>query len=437
LNGFKFIRIANKLKLLLRGGLPVKHVNSLSRKLTARAISISLIAFLIFLTACGGNGGGSTNSGGEKPAEDNSKPIKIGVMLTLSGPFGSVGEGAKKGIELYFETKNYTLNNRKVELIYEDDENNPQVALRKYRKLVDQDKVDVLLGESSSTTLYAVRDEIDNDKIPLIVSLAAGDAIAWEKKSDYIFRSTPSNYQLGYAAGPYAAKHIGKRAYIVSSDTPTGYEQAAAFKASYEENGGQVMKVDYAKPGTSDFATYMAQIAEAKPDVVYSLAAGIDGMRFAMQYKTFGLKEKIPLMTQTPTDLATTPEMVDALNGTYLRFDYNPALDNAANKTFIEAYKKKYGDKALGGEQYGYDSALYLGTAIEKAGSVKSEDLVKVLKDLTYESPRGKVSIDPKTHNGVFDMYMFKYTMKDGKLVMEYLDTVKEVRMPEKAPEKK
>lgn len=416
----------------------MKKVNSFSGKVMARVLSFSLVALLIFLTACGSKDSGSTTSGSNNSAgADNSKPIKIGAMLTLSGPFASVGEGAKKGIDLYFETKNYTINNRKVEVIYEDDENNPQVALRKYRKLIDQDKVDVLLGESSSTTLYAIRDEVNNDKIPLIVSIAAGDAIAWGKKSDYIFRSTPSNNQLGSAAGPYAAKSIGKKAYVVSSDTPTGYEQAAAFKATFEANGGQVIKIDYPKPGTSDFATYMSQIAEAKPDLVYSFGGGIDGMRFAMQYKTFGLKDKYPLLTQTPTDLATTPEMIEALNGTYLRFDYLDSLDNAANKTFKEAYKKKFGDQPLGGQQYGYDSALYLATAIEKAGSVKSDDLVKVLKDLTFESPRGKVTIDPTTHNGVFDMYMFKYSVKDGKLVMDYLETVKDVKMPEKAPEKK
>jgi branched-chain amino acid transport system substrate-binding protein len=427
--GYIKVEIINSLK----GGLPLKRVVSLSSKVMSRALSVSLVVLLVFLTACGS---GNKGSGGGENA-DHSKPIRIGGILTLSGPLASLGEPIKKGIELYFESNNNMIGNRKVELIFEDDEMNPQVAIRKYHKLVDEDKVDLLMGMASSTILYALRDQVDSGKVPLVVSLAAGNEIGWEKKSDYIYRPIPSNHQMGAAAAPFALKNLGKTAYIVSYDNPTGYEQAAAFKAVFEAGGGKVLKEEYPKTGTTDFATYMSQIADAKPDFVYSLGSGIDGMRFAMQYKQFGLKDKIPLMTVTPADLATTPEMKEALNGAYLRFDYNEFSTSEANKKFLEARKKKLGDGSIGAEFYGYDSALFAAKAIEKAGTAKSDELIKAMQDLQFEGIRGNIQMDPKTHNPILDIYIMKYVVKDGKLVTELVDTTKEVRMPEKAPEKK
>jgi branched-chain amino acid transport system substrate-binding protein len=420
----------------IKGGF-LKSMNTYC-KVMKIIISISLAALLVFLTACGSSGGNtSVNSNNNSKPADDSKPIKIGALMTFSGPFSSFGDGLKKGMELYFEQNNYMIGNRKVEIIYEDDENNPQVALRKYHKLVDQDKVDLLMGIATSTILYAIRDEVDNGKIPLIVANAAGNDVSWDKKSEYIYRSSYSNWQMGYAAGPYAVKNLGKKAYVISYDNPAGYEQAEAFKIAFEEGGGQVLKIEYPKPGTSDFANYMTQIAAAKPDVVYHISAGVDGVRFALQFKEFGLKDKIKLMVTTPSNLANTPELVDALNGTYLRFDYKDTADNEANKKFLEAFKKKYNNAELGFEPYGYESALLADAAIKKAGSVKSEDLIKALKNISIDGVRGKVTMDPKTHNPIIDYYIVRYDAKDGKLVKNYIDTIKEVTMPEKNPNKK
>jgi len=385
---------------------------------------LMIVLIFVMLTACQG-----------KSASGENEPIKIGVLLTLSGPLSNMGDGLKKGIELYFEEKDYKIGERKVEFIYEDDENNPQVAIRKYRKLVDQDGVDLLLGVSSSTVLYALKDQIDRDKIPLI-ALSAGNEIAWEKKSDYIFRPSYSNWHMGYVPGVFAAKNLGKTAYVVSYENPSGYEQAAAFKDAFEENGGKVLKIVYPKSGTNDFATYLTEIAQLKPDVVNHISAGPDGMRFAMQYKEFGFKGKIPFLATVPADLATTPEMMDALEGAYVRFDYLDSFDIEENQKFVKAFKKKFGDADLGFEYVGYDAALYVDKAITKAKTTDVEKLINVLKDLKYESPRGEIQIDPKTHNPILDYYMIKYVLKDGKLVKEYLETIEDVQMPAENPNK-
>jgi branched-chain amino acid transport system substrate-binding protein len=416
----------------------VKTDSHFSYKGKQSSLLILLVILLVFISACGGNGGNvPANSAPEKPTASDSKPVKLGVILTLSGPFAAIGEGVKRGVELYFDLNNHMVGNRKVELIYEDDEGNPQVALRKFHKLVDEDKVDVLSGMTISTTLYAIRDEIDRSKIPFIVMNAGGNEISWERKSDYIYRVSVSNYQAGAAISEYIANNVGKKAYVVSYDNPAGFEQAEAFKSAYEAAGGQVLQMDFPKVGTNDFAGFMTQIAKAKPDVVFNMGPTTDGMRFAMQFKEFGLKDKIALISTVPIDLANTPELMAALDGVYGIKIFNDTLDNPATKKFMEAFKKKYPNILPNAEVMGYDSAMVVDKAIEKAGSTKSEDLVKVLKNISIDSPRGKFVMDPKTNNPITDFFALKFVVKDGKLAFEYVATMKDIGMPEKNPSKK
>lgn len=407
-----------------------------------KALGISLAVILILLTACTGkeaagpapkDAGTAPKEAGAAPKEE--KPLKVGVLASMSGPFANTGEGLKKGYELYLDMNNRMVGNRKVEMIYEDDEANPQVALRKLHKLIDQDKVDLITGFTISNTLYAVRDEIDSRKVPTIVTGAAGNAVNYGLKSDSIYRVSSSGWMLGYATGAYALK-LGKKAYVISYDNPAGYEQVNALTAAMEAGGGQVLKVEYPKPGTSDFATIMTQIAQSKPDVVLNVAPGGDSMRFVMQFKEFGLKDKIPLITGTPPDLATTPEMVQALEGSYSRYEYKETSESAPNKTFVEGFKKKFGDAQLGYELYAYDAFMVLAEAVKKANGGKAEDLLKALSSVDIETPRGKVTMDPKTHNVILNVQVFKYEVKNGKLVKNYVDEIR-VQAPDKDPDKK
>jgi branched-chain amino acid transport system substrate-binding protein len=419
----------------------MKKEMSFNRK-TKIAMLVFLAALLALLAACGGGGGNTqanSNNGQQNSnqASNDSKPIKIGVLATLSGPFSNFGDGIKKGVEIYLDQHDYKFGNHKVEVVIEDDENNPQVALRKYNKLIDQDKVDLIIGVDTSTVLYAIRDAVDAGKIPLIVSIAAGNDLSWSKKSDYIYRSTYANWQIGSSPAIFALEKLGKKkVYVVSYDNPGGIEQAEAFKRDFEAGGGQVVKIDYPKPGTSDFATYMTQIAELKPDLVFHNGPGPDGVRFVMQYKQFGFKDKIPLIDSTPSD-QVSPDAMDAFNGVYYRVDFNEYADLPVMKKFMEGFKKKYGNIDVGLVPYGYESALLADLAIAKAGSVKSEDLIKVLKDISYDGIRGKVTMDPKTNNLIGDYFIAQYEHKNGKLEKNFIYTIKQTKIPEKDPSKK
>lgn len=239
-----------------------------------KSLSASILATVLVLSGCGGNAGGDKPAASQPATGAGNDTVKIGVLLSQAGTFAPLAESVKNGFELYLDEHNQKLGNRKVEVKYEDDEANPQTALRKYRKLVSSDKVDIMVGPLSSSVAYALRDEVEKDKMVLIDPNAAADDLSWEKRSDYIYRISLSNWQNGTSASAYIAKNVGKTAVTLAPDYPAGHEEISAFKAGFEAAGGKVVKELYPKLGTTDYATFMTEIAQTKPDLVYVFFVG-------------------------------------------------------------------------------------------------------------------------------------------------------------------
>jgi branched-chain amino acid transport system substrate-binding protein len=392
-----------------------------------------LVALLMFLTACG-----KADNGGNADTGDQSKPIKIGAILSFSGTFAPLSESIKEGMELYFELQGNKIGNRPVTIKYEDDEANPQVALRKYQQLVDSEQSDILVGPISSAVVYALRDPIERDKKILIDANAAANDLSWDKKSDYIYRVSISNWQDGAPAAEYFFKNFGQKAYIIAPDYPAGHEVMDGFKYEFTKAGGQIIKEAWPKLGNNDYASYLTDIANTKPDFVFAFFSGADAIRFVQQYDQFGLKGKIPFAgTQEFGDPLVTEPAGKSAEGIITAGMYNASLDNPANKKFVEEFKKKYNKLPNYFNVQGYDSAQVIDKAIQKAGSTKTEDLVKVLKDISFSSPRGELAMDPKTHNLALDMYLMKNVLKDGKIVQEIMGVAaKGLKIPEAPPAK-
>jgi branched-chain amino acid transport system substrate-binding protein len=395
--------------------------------------SFTLLALMLMLSGCSG----SAVSSKKTTTSRKDETIKIGMILSSTGTFAPLSDGIRNGFNLYLEEHNNMLGGKKVEVKFEDDEANPQVALRKYRQLVTGDKVNLLVGPISTAVVYAIRDEIEKDKIILIDANAAGDDLSWSKKSDYIYRLSHSDWQNGSSAATYLANHVGKKAIAIAPDFPAGKEVVNGFKAAFESAGGKVEKEIYPKLGTNDFASYITEIAQVKPDLVYGFLPGSDGIRFVKQYQDFGLKGKIPLSgTLEFGDPLIIQPSGAAAEGIIAGSNYIPNLDNKENKQFVAAYKKKFNKLPNINSVQGYDSAQVIDKAITKAGSVKSEDLVKVLKGISFNSPRGPITLDPKTNNPIQNFYIVKNIKKDNQIVSDVLETVKNLKMPETNPAK-
>jgi len=165
-------------------------------------------------------------------------PIRIGVVLSYSGPYARLGQEITRGMELYLDKVGYQAGGRRIQLLREDEEADPAVAVRKVRKLVEQDRVDLLSGIILSSSAYGIRDYVHERQIPLVVANAQANGITRERRSPYIFRTSISAWQQHYPMGPWVAQNAGKRVFLLALDYAFGREATAAFKEGFLQAGG-------------------------------------------------------------------------------------------------------------------------------------------------------------------------------------------------------
>jgi branched-chain amino acid transport system substrate-binding protein len=378
------------------------------------------------VTGCGGGGGGGGQGGG-----GGDEALKIGALLSFTGTFAKLAESIRNGFDLFIKENDGQLGGRPVEVLYEDDEGDPQVALRGYRQLVDRDQVNLLVGPVSSTVALALVDQVNRDKQILINPNAAANALSLDKKSDYIYRTSYSNYQLGTPGAAYIAENVGKTAVAIAPDYPAGLEVLPAFKAAYEEAGGTVVQELLPPLGNTDYATYLTQIQEAEPEVLWAFLAGADAINFVKQYRSFGLGENIQLTgMNTWPDPLLTETVGEAAEGIIAATQWFPGLDNEANKRFVESYQAEYDETPNQFSVFGYDAGQLIAQGLEEAGSAEPQALIDALKGATFQSPRGEITIDPETNNPIQSYYMTRNVLEGGEIVPEVLEDLGEFPTP-------
>jgi branched-chain amino acid transport system substrate-binding protein len=360
------------------------------------------------------------------------EPLRVGLLLPYSKVYAVLGESITDGMRVAFEAADNTAAGRKVELVREDEET-PQVALRKVRKLVQSDQVDFLVGPVSSAVAAAIRDFVHQSRVPLLVANAGDDSLSRERCSQYIFRTSFSNWQTGWAFGAYAARKVGKTAFVSGADYAAGRQITGGFKESYVAAGGRVIGEAFAPLGTTDYGPYLAQIKAAAPELSFSFFAGSDAVNFVRQYAEYGLKASIKL-TGSGFLLSddVLPAQGDAALGALSTMHYTNVLDNPENRSFKERYQRLTGKPANVYAVQGYDTARVITDALGKtAGATGDRDaLMKAIRGVAFASPRGRFRFDPATHNVVQDFYILEVRRGEGGLVNAPLETVKDVRDP-------
>ncbi|OLN22117.1 ABC transporter substrate-binding protein [Domibacillus antri] len=398
---------------------------------------ILVSACLFFLAACGNSAMQSTSNSDDKAdaSGSSSETIKIGALLPSSGVYASLGKNLSQGMELYFDEINWEVEGKKIEIINEDSEADPQVSLRKARKMIDQDQVDILTGTVSTAVAYAIRDEVDSKKIPFLVSHAGGNDLTRSQRSDYIWRSSFSSWQIGHSMGEWAYKNVGHKIYVTAADYAFGKEVSAAFKEAYTAAGGEIVGEVYPPLGNNDYSSYLTTIGGAEADAVYAFFAGSDAVRFVQQYEQYGLKEKMPLIGSgwlVSEDLresqGNAPEGI--LASTF--WDYNINTDE--NKAFTAAFEKKYGARPTLEALEGYDAARIIAEAAASLGGDVSDpdQVVEAFSNVTFASPRGEFKFDKDTHHVIQDMYITKTQLVNGKTENEVIETIEQVQDPGK-----
>ena len=259
--------------------------------------------------------------------------IKIGVILPYSGVYASLGGDITDGMELAFELYGSEVAGRKIVLITEDSEVKPNVGLTKTKKLVFQDKVDLLVGPVASNVAGAMRDFVHNAKIPLIIPNAGNNLLTGEKCSPWVIRTSFSNDQINRVMGPWLYAQGYRTLYLMAPDYAAGHQMMEAVKRDFVAAGGNVIGEEYPPlRETKDFAPYLAKVKASQPDALYVFFAGRLAIQFVKQYHDFGLKKEIPL---TGAGWLTSPLFLPAQGAAAVGFtgalNYVPTIDSQEN----------------------------------------------------------------------------------------------------------
>jgi branched-chain amino acid transport system substrate-binding protein len=355
-------------------------------------------------------------------------PIKVGVLLPYTGVNALAAKLVNEGVELYFDEIGRKAGGRSIQLIKEDTELNPTVGLTKVRRLVEDQKVNFIIGPLSSAVGLAIHDYIRKQKVIQVNPVATTrELTSPEKASDNIFRICETSDQSNYTMAKWIYKNTSYRNFVTSAaDWAAGHHSLEAFKASFEESGGKVIKEVFPKMGTMDYAPFLSAIDAKGADAVYTFFTGTDAVRFVQQYQEFGLKKRLPLFGYNVlTDDPYLASIGDAALGIITAGHYSAAVDTPRNRAFVKAYVGKYGERPSRYAEFGYTSANVVGAVCEALkGDV--EDPPRVSKEIMriapkIETPAGPLAFD-QYHQRIVNMYILKVEKKDGKLVNTVID---------------
>ena len=357
-------------------------------------------------------------------------PIKIGLLLPYTGVIAINGQETSKGVELYLAKIANKVGGREIQLIKEDDEAKPDVGLTKTRKLVERDRVDVLIGPVHSGVALAIRDYIHAQGIPLIVPVAfTRDLTAPGKASPWLFRVVETSDQGNFPMGIWVFKKTPYRKIVVmASDFVAGRHSAEAFIAAFKGAGGEIVKEIYAPLNTPDFAPYMAQASGLAADAVYAWFAGTDSIRFVKAYQEYGLAGKLPLLGyNTLTDDVLLPTLGDGALGIVTAGHYSATLDTPENRAFVREYESRYNAWPTRYVELGYVSAQLVGAAVEALrGEVGDRATFREAirgAATRIQPPRGAIRFD-RFQQVITDVYVMKVERRGNRLVNAIVDQI-------------
>ncbi|MEX6505249.1 ABC transporter substrate-binding protein [Jiella sp. M17.18] len=363
------------------------------------------------------------------------RAVKIGLILPITGPFASTGAEELAGVKQYMADHGKTVAGRTIELVVKDDTGSPNETKRIAQELVTSGGVNVLMGFGLTPLAFATAPIATQAKVPMVVTAAATSSVT--EKSPYIVRTSFVTPQGAYTMGDWAAKNGMKSAVTLVTDYAPGIEEQDWFVKAFETGGGKVveqLKVPLKNP---DFAPFLQRVADDKPDAVFVFVPAGVGAQFMKQFRERGLdKSGIRLIgTGDIVDDQFLNSMGDVALGVVTARDYTAAHDSEINRKFVKAFEAandgmRPNFMAVGG----YDGMALVYHALEKTkGDASGPKLIEAMKGLSWESPRGPISIDPKTRDIVQNIYINKVEKKDGQLYSVTMDTVKAVKDPAKA----
>jgi branched-chain amino acid transport system substrate-binding protein len=351
-------------------------------------------------------------------------PVKIGMITTLSGPAGYLGQDIRDGFKLAIDMEGGKLGGVPVELVVEDDGLKPGQGKQIAERFLSEEGMKLFTGIVFSNVAGATIPDIVDSGAFYVSPNAAPSNLAGTECNENYFVVSWQNDSLHESAGQNATNLGYKKAFVLAPNYQAGKDAIAGFKRFFK---GEIVGEIYTRLDQTDFAAELAQVRAAKPEVVFQFHPGGLGITFLRQYAQSGLVGEIPMVVAEPSmDGVTLAAVGDAAIGLNVSSHWNSDFNNAANKTFMDAWNKTYNRPVTYYSSQGYDAALLLASALKATGGkIDDADAFRAaLRKADFTSVRGKFAFGPNQHP-VQDWFALKVEKgSDGKPVLKTVGEV-------------
>jgi branched-chain amino acid transport system substrate-binding protein len=351
--------------------------------------------------------------------------IKIGFVSTFSGPTAVIGNDMRNSFELALDHLGRKMGGKSVEVIYEDDQQKPDVGKQKTEKLVQSDHVDFIVGYIWSNVLLASLKTAVDSQTFLISANAGPSQLAGELCSPYVFSTSWQNDQTPQAVGDYMNQKGVKSVFLIGPNYAAGKDMLAGVKMTFK---GQVVGEEYTVwPSQLDFSAELSKARNSKAEAVFVFYPGAAGVQFLNQYTQAGLKQQIPLYTAFTIDELSLPLQKDNAIGVPGAQEWVNDLPNEQNKRFVEDYRKKH--PGLRPSFYGaqsYDAAQLINSAVVAVnGDTSKKDAMKAaMEKANFKSVRGSYKYG-NNHIPIQNFYLQDVVKgADGALALKTVATI-------------
>jgi len=360
------------------------------------------------------------------PALAQQKTVKIGFVSTFSGPTAVIGNDMRNSFELALDHLGRKMGGLPVEVVYEDDQQKPEVGVQKSQKLVESDKVNFVIGYIWSNVLLASLKPVIDSQTFLISANAGPHQIAGAQCSPYFFSTSWQNDQTPQAMGHYMNQKDVKTLYLLGPNYAAGKDMLGGVTSTYK---GKVVGEDLTKwPDQLDFSAELSKVRRARPEAVFVFYPGAAGVQFLTQYAQAGLKGQIPLYTAFTIDAITLPLQKELALGVPGAQQWVNDLPNDANKKFVADFRAKHKAYPSFYGAQSYDAANLVSSAVVAVnGDLARKDAMRAeMRKANYASVRGPYKYG-NNHFPIQNFYLQDVVKDaDGNLTLKTVATIVE-----------
>ncbi len=333
--------------------------------------------------------------------------LKVGMITTLSGGGSALGVDVRDGFMLALDQSGRS----DIDVVIEDDQRKPEIAVQIADKMVQSDNVDVLTGIIWSNLAIAVVPSVVRQGKFYLSPNAGPSKLAGEGCHENYFNVAWQNDNLHEAAGGHANDAGFMKSFILAPNYPAGHDALTGYKRFFT---GEITAEVYTELGQTDYAAEIAQIRASDADSVFFFLPGGMGISFMKQYAGSGVD--LPVVGPAFSfDQGILNAVGEAALGVRNTSQWSKDLDNAANQAFVTSFQEAYGRLPSLYASQGFDTANLLISALDKADVSDTQAFREALRAADFTSVRGDFMFGPN-HHPVQDIYVREVIMEDGVL---------------------